>query len=1344
MVERIEGMSIEMSLNALEAERGVAGLRDRMRTLDAEMRNSLSSFDKTEKSAEQYGATLDGLSKKVQVQERVVKASKEQYEKMVAQYGEGSKKAEAAKRSYENQSATLNGLNRRVEKTTQEFEAFKKEQDLASSSTGKFIKQAEESEKTLKKYGDGLKGFGDKATKYVTAPLLGIGGLLLKQSSDVESSQVRIQNSLGLTEAEAEKVYASIRKVYQDGWGESLEEVENTAEAVLTQLKNIDDPEQLQNAIKNAQLLADTFEMDTNEALRGVNALMETYGMTADEAFDYMVVGAQKGLDKTDELGDNLSEYAPLLKDAGYEVDEMFAALTAGLDAGAYNLDKVNDLIKEFAIRVGDNTIKDAIADMGGEWQSIYDTWVASGGTVDDLFRSLGNHLASIKDPQEKQNALTEIWGSIGEDAGAKVVEGIAGAEDAYENVAGAAEKATKSAEQTFGERSQKVFRKYTDALLPVGEKVLDLAEDYLPKLTKSVEGLTQWVENLDEDSVDLALKLGGIAIAAGPLSSILGNTFEVMSWGSGHVKSLTQSIADNGGLIPALTAKGTGLVSGLSSVVGFLTNPWVLGIGAGVLAITGLTMYLRQDAIKSVDDFGNKVSDTTTEAVTSFMNLSSDTQTELDYMFLTHAEITDEGANTLIGKFDSMYQTIKTAAETNFQEQSETLSQFFAETGEKTDEGEAEILTKIQQGYSNRQTALDEYNARAKEIIDKANAENRELTEAEYKELSNLQMIANDYAITELTASEEEQLVIREMMSQQKGEIDAQTAANTVARSKEAKEASIADANTKYEEVVAAAIYQRDEMGTISAEEADEIIREAGRQRDESINKANEMHLGVVEEAQKQAEGHINKVNWETGEVLSLWGTFWQGVFRGFRDAPGNMASALSGQSWRVQNAIKDLMNGGISKVESGINSMIRAFNVIFDLLDSDLSFSRVTLPRVSFQTYGGVGTNQSGVMQYATGTDAHPGGPAIVGDGGMKELIALPTGQMFLSPDTDTLVDLPKGTEVLSGPKTKTFMKNWGIPQYEDGNGMKIWDWVANGASSVLNGVLGQLGISAPSKSGTFGTIASDGFNLIKAEGVDFLKGKLDEMMSMFAFSGMPGPSGGVQGWAPIIKRAAAQMGQVISGRELNGILSQIQRESGGNQSIIQSSAVWDVNTAAGNPARGLLQYIPQTFNAYKVPGNNNIYSGYDQLLAFFNNTNWRYDLPYGTRGWGPTGGTKYATGGLVGHGLYELGEEGYPEFVIPTAPDRRTEAMKLLALAGKSVESNKRPNQLPNIATNSNDSDKLDTMITLLTELNNKEYSPTLLMQLGNEVIRVLNNQLQRINGRDLELIERGLNL
>lgn len=50
----------------------------------------------------------------------------------------------------------------------------------------------------------------------------------------------------------------------------------------------------------------------------------------------------------------------------------------------------------------------------------------------------------------------------------------------------------------------------------------------------------------------------------------------------------------------------------------------------------------------------------------------------------------------------------------------------------------------------------------------------------------------------------------------------------------------------------------------------------------------------------------------------------------------------------------------------------------------------------------------------QYAEGTADHPGGLAIVGDGGKSELIQTPSGQLYKTPSVPTVVDLPKHAEV------------------------------------------------------------------------------------------------------------------------------------------------------------------------------------------------------------------------------------------------------------------------------------------------------------------------------------------
>ncbi|MFQ3904435.1 M23 family metallopeptidase [Staphylococcus sp. 50Mo3-1] len=170
----------------------------------------------------------------------------------------------------------------------------------------------------------------------------------------------------------------------------------------------------------------------------------------------------------------------------------------------------------------------------------------------------------------------------------------------------------------------------------------------------------------------------------------------------------------------------------------------------------------------------------------------------------------------------------------------------------------------------------------------------------------------------------------------------------------------------------------------------------------------------------------------------------------------------------------------------------------------------------------------------------------------------------------------------------------------------------------------------------------------------------------------------------WKSDIKRAAKEMKVNLSSSELNGIVAQIQRESNGDAGVTQNAALKDGNSGA-NLAQGLLQYVPSTFKAYAKKGHTNIKSGYDQLLAFFNNKNWRKDLPYGKSGWGPTGARKFATGGIIRtDGLYNLAEDGHEEVMMSMDPKRATDTMKLMGYVQENLrgkDNNKRPNQVPN---------------------------------------------------------------
>ncbi|WP_342515411.1 phage tail tape measure protein [Sutcliffiella sp. FSL R7-0096] len=101
------------------------------------------------------------------------------------------------------------------------------------------------------------------------------------------------------------------------------------------------------------------------------------------------------------------------------------------------------------------------------------------------------------------------------------------------------------------------------------------------------------------------------------------------------------------------------------------------------------------------------------------------------------------------------------------------------------------------------------------------------------------------------------------------------------------------------------------------------------------------------------------------------------------------------------------------------------------------------------------------------------------------------------------------------------------------------------------------------------------------------------------------------------------------------------------------------------------------------------------------------------------------EFGTGGKINsEGLYRIAEGGWPEWIIPTDPNKRTDAMKLLALAGKDIQNNKRPNQLPNPGVNdtgfSKLEEKLDALIELIQQVIGIEKEQLMALLAGHSII------------------------
>ncbi len=239
------------------------------------------------------------------------------------------------------------------------------------------------------------------------------------------------------------------------------------------------------------------------------------------------------------------------------------------------------------------------------------------------------------------------------------------------------------------------------------------------------------------------------------------------------------------------------------------------------------------------------------------------------------------------------------------------------------------------------------------------------------------------------------------------------------------------------------------------------------------------------------------------------------------------------------------------------------------------------------------------------------------------------------------------------------------------------------------------------------------------------------IDKIRDKYGEANLPNISGSAKSWISYIKRAARKMHTSVSSSDIAKIVSMIAGESGGNAKVMQK--VWDINMANGNPAQGLLQFIPQTFSAFAVPGHKQLLNGFDQLLALFNDSNWRNDIHYGG-GWGPTGHRRFARGGILNQPeTVDVAEAGHPESIIPWDPAYRGRALAIMqATLDHFMAQDGKSQRYQNQAQQAVDLSKTNAEIEAINEKFDAALAQLGILTSKNEVIQLTNTLDKRVIG------------
>lgn len=479
MAKVIKGITVEIGGNASPLKKALNDVDKTSRNLQSELRtiDKLLKLDPT--NVELLTQKQNVLSESIETTEEKLRRLKSAEEKVAQAFEDGKIDAEqyrAFQRNIVTTEQKLNDLKSELNKTGQAFT------DLGTDAQ-KSEKKLDDYKKEVDDVKSAVSDLKDKAKD--TALELGAGvaaaggaaSAAIMSFDSVEGALNHLQAQTGLSSAEMDKFKTALETVYNDNFGEDMQDIANVM-ASVAQYTGETDADKIKNITENVFTLRDTFEYDYTESLRTVKMLMEHFGVSADEAFNLIVQGTQKGLNKNGDLLDSVNEYAVHYKQLGYTAEEFFNSLENGTAAGTFSVDKLGDAMKEFGIRTKDtaSTTVEAFTLLGYSAKASSEDIEKAKGEVAKLEKNLSYAKAEQNNFNESTSELTKQKNA---DKIAEYTEKLETAKNKLAELTDKTDGSKKSMEElqakfaAGGETAKEATKEILDQLFAIDDKVL-------------------------------------------------------------------------------------------------------------------------------------------------------------------------------------------------------------------------------------------------------------------------------------------------------------------------------------------------------------------------------------------------------------------------------------------------------------------------------------------------------------------------------------------------------------------------------------------------------------------------------------------------------------------------------------------------------------------------------------------------------------------------------------------------------------------------------------------------------------------------------------------------------
>lgn len=444
-------------------------------------------------------------------------------------------------------------------------------------------------------------------------------GFAIKSAMDLEGATAKLSFQLG---GQAEDYKELIKEAYGDNFGESIRDVGRAFGEVGEQLLSVGvkSQKELDTLTRFGLRVESLFSEDVASSAGAAATLMDNFGLSAEQATDFIASGFERGLNASDDFLDSLREYSNQFAEGGMDAAEFFSVLETGMQGGVLGTDKAADIFKEFRARIldGSKATGEALSMLGIKSTEFLREISTGQRSVASAFQEVQQRMRQTGDASVQMQAGVGLMGAMFEDLGYQAFNGINVAATSMEELTGAGERVTASMGTT--EASLKsVWREVVTLAVEVGDKLAPALKTLLETVRPLLQGLT-WLAKTFPNITAGLIGIAGAALFVTkvviPLTAAmkgLGLATSLLAGGSAAagVAGAAGAAGSAGGAgLGAVAIQAASAGGGLSALAGGATAatiaaaPLVIALGAvvfglGSIFVSAYTTKQAQDDLK-------------------------------------------------------------------------------------------------------------------------------------------------------------------------------------------------------------------------------------------------------------------------------------------------------------------------------------------------------------------------------------------------------------------------------------------------------------------------------------------------------------------------------------------------------------------------------------------------------------------------------------------------------------------------------------------------------------------------------------------------------------------------